>query len=203
MTEAPKDDHTPAVVLQEPPGGVKRSLPRADGGFVLRPEEDRPSGLHPGWAEVLAPGEIVFWQGKPSADPRFAGGNLPFFVMAFVGLVVLLNSGFGAPALPFILVVMYLFFRHRMRRPKSGVTRDRSYLLTNRAAYLARDDGQALHSIEAFPITSSMRLGLGPRSVSFTTRRNAQGGVEPEGFLDISDARQVHDLIRNLQKGLA
>ena len=51
--------------------------------------------------------------------------------------------------------------------------------------------------------TPLMRHGLAPRAVTFITRRDLTGGEELEGFIDISDAQQVHDLIRAVQKGKA
>jgi len=61
---------------------------------------------------------------------------------------------------------------------------------------------RAVRGQAAYPITADMQLGLGPRSVSFAMRRDRKGRIEAEGFLDISDARRVHDMIRDLQKGL-
>lgn len=199
MTERDPDDAAAPVVLQEP----QRDRPATDWaeGFTLRPEEAGVPGLHPGWAEVLAEGETPLWQGRPTPDPRVSVfANLPVLFFVAVLAVVVLQSGGGL--WPFIALGFGFFWLVRRKRG-AKVASDRLYLLTNRAAYLARDRHGALADILSYPITPGLRLGLGPRSVSFATRRGARGEMEAEGFLDISDARQVHDLIRDLQKGKA
>lgn len=190
------DDPTPPIILREPhrPG----QMPPPDGGFVLRPEEPAPLVLHPGWAAVLAPGETPLWQGRPAPDPRKTGASLPLFVMGFIFLILALNAGFGPGLIP-LLVIGYLIFRARQKRQARAVTAppDRLYLVTDRAAYIARRQGEGLVLLQSLPITPALRLGLGPRSVSFA----AGSETATEGFADISDAQAVHQLIRDIQKG--
>lgn len=201
MTEEPKDDQTPAVVLQEP----ARDRPATDWreGFTLRPEETGVPGLHPGWAAVLVAGEVPLWQGRPVADlPSGVFEIWPVIsVIAFFAVIVLQSDGDVGFLLFVAMGLAFLWFAQRKRGMRVGG--DRLYLLTDRAAYLARDRPVALADVVCFPITPSMQVGLGPRSVTFASRRDANGKLEPEGFLDISDARQVHDLIRAVQKGKA
>lgn len=199
MAERDPDDAAAPVVLQEP----QRDRPAADwnDGFTLRPEESGVPGLHPAWGAVLAEGETPLWQGRPMPDARVSVfSNLPVLFFVAVMAVVVLQSGGGL--WPFI-ALGFVFFWMTRRKRGARVASDRLYLLTNRAAYLARDRNGGLTEVVSYPITPGLRLGLGPRSVSFATRRDARGELEAEGFLDIDDARQVHDLIRDLQKGKA
>ncbi len=202
MTLPPPNDDPRPVVLQEPARELAPVWqPSANKGFVLRPEEDSVANLHLGWAQVLAPEETPLWQGKPVAGPRLGSGALPLFLFGFVGLVMLLNMGLDQGVLPFLLIAAFLLIRQKLRSAKGQGAANRLYLLTNRAAYLARAEGNALFDIQAYPITPSMRLGVGPRAVAFATRRNAKGKEEAEGFLDIEDAATVHAMIREVQQG--
>lgn len=199
MTERDPVDTSAPVVLQEP----ARDRPATDWGrgFALQPEESGVPGLHPGWGVVLAEGEAPLWQGRPTPDPRASVfSNLPVLFFVAVMAVVVLQSGGGL--WPFI-ALGFVFFWMTRRKKGSRVANDRIYLLTNRAAYLARERNGALAEVVSYPITAGLRLGLGPRSVSFATHRDARGKMQEEGFLDIPDARQVHDLIRDLQKAKA
>lgn len=202
MTLPPPNDDLRPVVLQEPARELAPQWqPSGKEGFVLRPEEEGVAGLHPGWAQVLAQGEAPMWQGRPVAGPRLGRGVLPLFLFGFVGLVMLFNMGLDQGVFPFLLVAAFLLIRQKLRSAKAQGAANRLYLLTNRAAYLARAEGNALFDIQAFPITQNMRLGLGPRSVAFTTLRNAKGEEEAEGFLDIANAAAVHAMIRDVQQG--
>lgn len=204
MAEPDLGDTVPPVVLQEP----LRKRPVTDWreSFTLRPEEAGVPGLHPGWAGVLSSAETALWQGRPTPDPRLRaakgiGGRI-FLVGAI--LFVALNTGMAtAGILPFAALAVFGYLALRKTITGKIGPSNRIYLLTDRAAYLARSDEGVLAEVVSYPITPSLRLGLGPRSVSFATRRDAKGEVEAEGFLDIDDARQVHDLIRDLQKGKA
>ncbi len=206
MTLPPQNDDPRPVVLQEPERDLAPAWKNAGNeGFVLRPEEDGVPNLHPGWAQVMAPAEAPIWQGTPLKDRRFFGlqGVMPMLPFALFGAFVAINMGFEPGFVLFGLVAGFIFVRRINRNASAGAPPDRIYLLTNRAAYLARTQGAALTDIQAFPITPTMRLGLGPRSVAFTTRRNANGKEEAEGFLDIEGASTVHAMIRDVQKGLA
>lgn len=195
----PQDDQTPAVVLQEP----AREAPAPDWreGFTLRPEEPGVPGLHPGWAGVLAAEEVPLWQGKPDAQARAGQPPLRMLLIGGAFVFIALNMGFGGEGVPVLGFAVIGFFLLRGLLRRGPQVSDRVYLLTNRAAYLARNRGAGLADVVAYPITPALPLGLGPRAVVFATRRNAKGKEEAEGFLDIADAAAVHSMIRDLQKG--
>jgi hypothetical protein len=196
------DDSRP-VVLEEP---ERQLAPQWDREFTLQTEDGAPPALHPGWAQVLAEGEIPLWQGQPKQDRRFGSAqglsntSLPLLIVAGIFLMIALNLGFDGNLVPLVLIGLFFVLRRSMRSRNSNSGSDRRYLLTNRAAYLARAQGQGLANITAYPITPAMQLSLGPRSVSFATERDAKGNPTPVGFLDIPDAAAVHAIIRDLQK---
>ena len=123
-------------------------------------------------------------------------------IFVFIALVLMMNAGFSPSLLP-LLVIGYVIFRiwHSRRKAATVASPDRIYLLTNRAAYVARRQGEALGNVQAFPITPTSRPGYGPRAVTFATRPDGSGAQRAEGFLDIPDAPHVQRLIRDLQKG--
>lgn len=199
MTDLPPpspDDKTPPTVLEEP--FRPDALRDFSQNYSLQPEEAGVVGLHPGWAAVLAGGEVPLWQGRPRQDPhRSVFSNLPALFIVFVLLVLMLQSGSGAGLLPFA-VLGYIAFR-LMRKSRPRVAVDQVYLVTNRAAYVASSRGDGLHDVSLLPITPDLRPRLAARAVLFEGARGAGG--QGFGFHDISDAAQVHDLIRTLQKG--
>lgn len=204
MAERDLNDTATPVVLQEP----VRETPANDWheGFTLHGEETGMPGLHPGWEKLLAPGEAALWQGRPSLDPRLRGvkGSLGRFLIAGAFVFLALNMGIATSGiLPFVAFAVIGFWVLRAVREGRLGPSDRVYLLTDRAAYLARSRDGALAEVVSYPITPTLHLGLGPRSVAFATRRNSQGEVEAEGFLDIPDAAAVYAMIRDLQKGKA
>ena len=219
MAERDPNDTASPVVLQEPARDrpsrdrPSRDRPSSDKpandwreGFTLQGEETGPPGLHPGWAGMLAPGEAALWQGRPSPDPRLrrVKGSLGGFLIAGAFVFLALNMGIATSGiLPIVAFAAIGFWVLRAVRERRLGPSDRVYLLTDRAAYLARSRDGVLTEVVSYPITPTLHLGLGPRSVSFTTRRNAQGEVEAEGFLDIPDAAAVCAMIRDLQKGKA
>lgn len=208
--EAPTPDSTAPVVLQEPdrPGADAWAAPDvavAAPSVVIGPV----AGLHPGWAAVIASGERVVWQGQPMVQAGLGSlaqvfsGSVPLLVFMAIGLFVLINTGIQPPVVFIVLAAMVVIFARRKQKGR-GVA-DQRYLLTNRAAYLARARGNALVEFRAFPITADMPLGLGPHSVRFAVQRMADGrGTTTEqavGFTDIADAAKVHAMIRDIQKG--
>ncbi len=201
----PSDDARP-VVLQEPDRPL---APQWDRDFTLQPADASPPAVHPGWAQVLAADEAPLWQGQPVPDRRFAYGQgmgrtpLPLLIFAGIFLIVALNLGLDGYLVPLVMIALFFVLRRSIRASKAASGTDRRYLLTNRAAYLARANGQGLSDITAYPITPALQLGLGPRWVSFATERDAKGNPTPVGFLDISDAPSVHAMIRDLQKAQA
>ena len=139
-----------------------------------------PADLHPGWLPILGPGERVIWHGAPSV-PEFLDADAYRRKGFFGALAAALHA-----------------FRHSH---EFHATRwQRHYLLTDRACYLARPSGTRLIDIRAFPITSTLQLGLGGRSVTFSTNRNEIGQIKAEGFLDITDSAEVYDMIREIQQ---
>lgn len=200
MTLSRNPNDAAPVVLQEP----ERDLaPQWNEGFILRPEEAGVPGLNPGWAQVLAPKEVALWQGQAVPDKRAVGLKklAQFLPFAFFGIFIALNIGVDPGLVIFALIAAFVFGWRHIRNSAQEAEPGRLYLLTNRAAYLARVQGTSLFDIRAFPITPTMQLGLGPHSVAFATRRNAKGEEEAEGFLDISDAAAVYAMIRDIQKG--
>jgi hypothetical protein len=207
MALPPQDNDPRPVVLQEPERDLAPAWQTtANKGFVLRPEEEGVPGLHPGWAQVLAPGETVLWHGAAVKELRqissLATGALSLVLFAAFGLMLLQASQIAGFAV-FLMFVVFVGLNKLAKRTAAGLRPSRSYLLTNRSAYLAHIQGASLFDIRAFPITPTMQLGLGPHSVAFATRRNDKGEEEAEGFLDINDAAAVHAMIRDVQTGLA
>lgn len=217
MPDAQTPDLTAPVVLQEPerPGvdtwaGPGPDVPVAGATVTTGPVAIGPvAGLHPGWAAVIAPGERVVWQGQPRVQAGLGGlaqvfsGSVPLLVFMAIGLFILINTGIQPPVVFIVLAAMVLIFARRKQKGRAAA--DQRYLLTSRAAYLARARGNALVEFRAYPITADMPLGLGPRSVSFAVQRMADGrGTTTEqavGFADIADAAEVHAMIRDIQKG--
>lgn len=212
LPEIQSTDLTAPVVLQEPerPGVDAWAAPGPDAAVAVPSGATSPVvGLHPGWAAVIAPGERVVWQGQPKAQAGLGGlaqvfsGSVPLLVFMAIGLFILINTGIQPPVVFIVLAAMVLIFARR--KQKGRVAADQRYLLTSRAAYLARARGAALVDFRAYPITADMQLGLGPRSVSFAVQRMADGrGTTTEqavGFTDIADAAEVHAMIRDIQKG--
>jgi hypothetical protein len=190
------EDPTPPIVLREPP----RTGLSGGGDLALRPDLSPPPALHRGWSALLAPGETALWQGRPSGDPRRAAGTpKALFVLGFVAIAIALNAGLGAGVFPLLLIGYVAYRTLRKRRAAGGdaALSDRLYLVTDRAAYVARRQGEALVAVQSLPITPALQLGLGPREVTFASG----AGPAPEGFTEISDAQVVHHLIRDIQKG--
>lgn len=202
MALPPQDNDPRPVVLQEPERDLASMWqPSASEGFVLRPEEDGVPGLHPGWAKVLAPGEILLWHGRPVAAGRSARNVLPLFIFGFIGLVMVLNMGLEGGIVPLLMVAAFLFIRQKMRQAKAETAApDRIYLLTNRAAYLARQYGSGLSDITAYPITPQMALKGGAQSVVFASRPGRRGAPEDVGFIGIADAAHVFGLMQEAQR---
>lgn len=184
-------DHHPPVFLPEP------ERPRPEAPSLPQPRRS----VHPDWDAVLGPDETVLWDGKPQSRAALTGKNRSFAVFAMAAIFGFAAISSQSP-IP-IVIGLVAFFLLRKRTRKSREAPDRSYLLTNRAAYLAQVSGPRLLNIHAFPITRDLRLGLGPRSVSFASKIGKNGSEVAEGFLDIPDAQHVHDLIRDIQKAKA
>lgn len=182
-------------------------LPEPD----IRPSDNPPPAPTPGhrdadlrgqgWESILAPGETVVWEGRSETRQLLSRQNRNLVIFLLVGATFAVAALGDSPIPVFFGIAAYFMFERRNRRKMNA--QNRRYLLTDRAAYIAEAQGAELTDLRSFPITANMRLGLGPRSVSFAVRYNREGREEAEGFLDIPDAQRVHDLIRDIQKAKA
>lgn len=194
MTNPP--DPIAPVVLPEPPRRPGQADATPPVPRTRRAATPPPATSAGAWSDVLRPDETVLWEGRaePKAQPSPKAARVVLLAIAAVAVGAALSAG------SFIPLAFGLFAIHLMRKRQRPDESDRRYLLTDRAAYVAREGNGGLRDLRAWPITGSLRLGLGPRSVSFDTRYNAKGREEAEGFLDIADAPRVHAMIRDLQK---
>lgn len=190
----------PPVYLPEPP----RSPGEVEAPQPLLPRTTGPSGptlpgLPPAWTRIIRADETVLWHGR--ADPRTTLSprtlRAAMFLVLAMGMVMAAANNSAVP----LIFGVFAFFMIKRKLGRVADTSDRQYLLTDRAAYLARQTGGGLQDVRAYPITPTLRLGLGPQSVSFASRFDSKGREKAEGFLDISDAAHVHALIRDIQKG--
>ncbi len=185
-------DTQPPVFLPEPQRTPEEAPP---------PPPQNRRHIHPDWQAVIAPDEDVLWDGKPEPRAALSGSNRNLVLLVIFAVFALAAASSDSPIPVFIGIAAFYLFQKKTRPVRE--TEGRTYLLTNRAAYIALSSGARLRDIRAFPITESLRLGLGPRSVAFATRFGRDGREEAEGFLDIPDAERVHDLIRDIQKAKA
>lgn len=186
----------PPVFLPEPDSHPSDSPPPAP-----RAGHRHSDPIEEEWGSVLAPGETVVWEGRSETRQPLSRQNRNLVILLLVGATFAVAALGDSPIPVFFGIAAYFMFERQNRR-KMGA-QNRRYLLTDRAAYIAEAQGAGLTDLRAFPITANMRLGLGPRSVSFAARYNKEGQEAAEGFLDISDAQRVHDLIRDIQKAKA
>jgi hypothetical protein len=185
-------DAQPPVFLPEPGQAPAEAPP---------PPPQSRRHIHPDWEAVLAPDETVLWDGKAELYRQLPVGNPKLGFLLIAGAAFLAAALGDTPVPIFIGIAAFFLLQRRYRKARD--TQGRNYLLTDRAAYIATANGPRLGDIRAFPITATLRLGLGRRSVAFATKFGRDGKEEAEGFLDIPDAQRVHDLIRDIQKAKA
>jgi len=169
-----------------------------------------------GWKGILEDDEKILWQGRPlrSFRPRitqlptflfgsaFAGFALFWMIMAaaasdrfwMFGLIHFV-VGLGVALGPIVL-------DHLLRK-------NTWYTLTNRRAFIATDMPMAGRKLKSYPINRSTLLTLqdgDPPSVYFAeeyrTTKNGSRRMEI-GFEAIPDGRDVMELMRSVQKGVA
>jgi hypothetical protein len=189
-------DPTRPVVLQEPPRELAPRWQTSDKAPL--------PGADPVWSDITEPGETPLWQGN--ADPRLAGGalqkpgNLALFVLGLFG-VFALSNGAGPGILVVLFAAAILILRQARRAKQAALPGQARYLLTDRAAYIARVDGQSVTDVRRHPITPDMKMAVGRNAITFATRYSDTRGAQTEGFIGIADAARVHALIRDIQKG--
>jgi hypothetical protein len=194
MTD-PRDQ--PPVYLPEPP---RRPDPAGAAPPPAPPTQADEPQLHPDWTRVLQPGEKVVWQGRPKSGAVTAhqpSGLMQFAVIVFVGFVAI-ASGSPLPIL-FGILVLYLM----RRRSRSTPPRSQRYILTDRAAYSARENGRGLDDVACCPLDEADEPRV--RNRSLTLARGGKSDRKHKGdrvdFDDIDDLDDVLDLIRQLRRG--
>lgn len=195
-------DDIPPVPLREPPPDPA-------------PENDLPERLHPGWLAFLAEGEVPLWHGratirKPSLWPRLvAPATAPSFIA--IGLVAWLVGLWPAAFLAVFLLPATVAIRHDwvLHAPREWSY----YLLTGRAAYIAREGAHELQLVRRIPVDRALGIELGVTSVRFQpgegegewSFRLSPGNQFYErfddGFYGIPDAENVYEIMRAIQKG--
>lgn len=193
-------DDIPLVPLRVPPPGPA-------------PKEDPSERLHPGWMAFLAEGEVPLWHGratiqKPSLWPRLiAPALVPSFIA--IGLVAWLVGLLPAAFLAVFLLPATVAIRHDwvLHAPREWSY----YLLTGRAAYIARAAAHELQLVRRIPFDRALGIELGATGVRFQpgegkwSLRLSPGNQFYErfddGFYGIPDAENVYEIMRAIQKG--
>ncbi len=195
-------DPTPPVFLPEPPRRPGEVDPNEPPPPPSPPPPrrapktlDEPP-LHPDWSKVLKPGEDVVWQGRPRtspAAPRTPSNGMVFLILAALAFMAVA----GDSPLPVVFgIVLFLLIRRRQRRSAASVPPQR-YVLTNRAAYSAREDARGLAEVACCPLDGADE----PRTEARRLRFDRPHGGDRVEFDDIDDVDDVLDLIRQLRRG--
>lgn len=190
---------------------------------VVRPAEGAdPAGSDPGrppafWQALIDRRETVLWFGAP--DPTTArgartqpGGPVMLGLCAVglvAGLALLINQqtdGFGIKAAGMALFTLSGLMLARALNFGAKRMAEMHYLLTDRAAYIARVRPGSAPTVQRHDITPRLPVSATQTSVTFAVgvRRRKD---EPEtpilaGFYNIRDAAEVRTLIRGIQKGM-
>lgn len=203
MTQPP--DPKPPVFLPEPPGAKPATappppppLPRGADARTL-PEPP----LHPDWSRVLQPGEDVVWQGRPvpsNLSPDGPQGNVSFSLTIFLILAItgLATVASGSP-IPVIFGMAILFL---LRRKRGAASPSRRYVLTDRAAYSAREEAGGLKVVACCPLEDADEPRIRGRGLRLDRKRTEGRGRKGSrvDFDDIDDLDDVLDLIRQLRR---
>lgn len=169
-----------------------------------------------GWDGILDTDETIIWQGRPDGSFVVTGGMITsgLFGLFFAGFAVfwmviasqgggffwmfgLIHFGAGV-ALVAGTVLGPSFMRRRTW-----------YTLTNQRAFIAKTRPFAGRSLKSYPINADTVIELrdgAPASIMFASQRKRQGKTHkmvPIGFERIDDARNVLQLLRNIQKDQA
>ncbi len=172
----------PPVFLPEPAEGPAAAPPP--------PVPQRRPDLHRDWDRLLAPDERVVWQGQPSgaAPPR---RRVPGWVIA--AIVVAVAAMAIADESPWPVLIGFAAYFLFSRRNRGRLDTDpRRYLLTDRAAHVARAEGDSLVPLASLQLDRARPPERVANGVRFGT---AASGAEVN-FVGIDDA---DDLLARLR----
>lgn len=169
--------------------------------------------MNAGWADILAPGERVLWQGQPDRRVPWRGGALPFaaFGLIFAGfavfwMIMAARSGaFWAFGLIHFFAGLVMAFGPLLIGPY--IAHHTWYSLSNRRAFFANDlplAGKTLLALDLRPSLGVEFDGGDPGTIRFDGRAEPIYGARFDStpsFSKIHDARTVFGLIRDIQKG--
>ena len=176
------------------------------------------------WAEYLDPGERVLWTCAPPGRAPFHWGNLMGFVVGlgllFMGIAIIsgwADGGTSGEAPPFLIGILFAivgfslafvgptFTYARRRRTRYALT-DRRGIILHRLWRLRLRE-MPVNDTTPVEVTYGNRgmIWLGPRATASETSSAAGTGLEPGGFVfsRIPNPKQVHGLIRKIQRGEA
>ncbi|MBV2359066.1 aspartate carbamoyltransferase catalytic subunit [Thalassococcus sp. CAU 1522] len=174
-----------------------------------------------GWDGILADGEMVVWQGKPSrrlrigrVDMARTGMGLVFVVFAIFWIsqtAPTAGSGmarvFSLAGLLFLAIGLYNAGGHLVWRGFKH--RFTTYTLSDRRAFIATNLPLQGRRLQSHPIAPDAAVALEdgePGSVWFAHRHVGHDSGSrrvPVGFENISAPRAVYDLVRLVQRGAA
>lgn len=167
-----------------------------------------------GWEGILDPGEVILWQGRPSASIRLEWDSIfhVFFFIFWTGFsvfwTVMAATMGGGPmwmfGLLFVGIGAYqLIGIHFWRAYLRSQTH---YTLTSKRAFIAQQKFST-RSLDSYPIDPGTHLALTERGSTadliFATRTHKnkrQITTQKIGFEQIPDAREVMSLMRQIQQ---
>ncbi|MFV0300318.1 MAG: aspartate carbamoyltransferase catalytic subunit [Paracoccus sp. (in: a-proteobacteria)] len=172
---------------------------------------DRGAGA---WAGILAEGEEILWQGRPSTRLHLRARQIPTMLFGVLFACFALFWMIGASQAGGIFwmfgLIHFSVGLAMITEPAlyPAFRRRRSfYTLTNRGAFIGTDLPVQGRKLNAYPITPATRLELEitePGSVYFARserRRRFSFGNRRIGFEYIPDATAVYALLSSIQKG--
>lgn len=174
-----------------------------------------PAPIPPGWEGLLDPGEVILWQGQPSARLRFGFAEIGavIFGLFFAGFALfwmIMAAMAGGFFWMFGLIHFSVGIGIIIGGPLGGawVRRHSYYTLTNQRAFVAKDFPYVGRRLASYPIGPATEVLFeeasdGAASLYFATaeRRNRRSnGRRKIGFEMISEGRKVLGLMRGLQR---
>lgn len=167
-------------------------------------------------ADILAPGEVILWQGRPDAWPFVTAAQLATIVQAFIALGLFLyliaRLQMGIPPLWDVrLIVVFIVFKTVPIEIVASVLNRRTatYILTPERAMIVTNSWLLGQRVRAFPVLPALpmdftkgkhlsSLYFGPPGTGFWSR--LRPNTAP-GFERIKDGVKVFALISKLQQG--
>jgi hypothetical protein len=143
----------------------------------------------------------VVWQGRPASvegPQNQSPSSLAFFlVLVFTGFAAV-ASGSPIPVF-FGIVVLFLMRRHR----RTAAVRSRRYVLTDRAAYSAREEDRGLSDLSCCPLEEADEPRVQGRGLRLDRKHHGGRSRKRDrvDFDDIDDLDDVLDLIQQLRRG--